>query len=174
MDYTITKQAIIADYYTFHYEELFAFVASRLHIYSDEAEDIVQNIFLRLLQTDKMITPITLPCLVYTMARHLISDFWRHRKRVEEHEHFIQGSMGTAGCGESVEMVYSVVEITELMERGIARLSEKQRKVYRLNVCDGMKVGEICRELGLNYKCVENRLGAARKEVRGYMKRMLA
>ena len=82
--------------------------------------------------------------------------------------------MGTAGCGESVEMVYSVVEITELMERGIARLSEMQRKVYRLNVCDGMKVGEICRELRLNYKCVENRLGAARKEVRCYMKRMLA
>ena len=105
MDYTITKQAIIADYYTFHYEELLAFVASRLHVYSDEAEDIVQNVFLRLLQTDKMITPITLPCLVYTMARHLICDFWRHRKRVEEHEHFIQGSMGTAGCCESVEMV---------------------------------------------------------------------
>ena len=174
MDYTITKQAIIADYYTLHYEELLAFVASRLHVYSDEAEDIVQNVFLRLLQTDKMITPITLPCLVYTMARHLICDFWRHRKRVEEHEHFIQGSMGVAGCCESVEMVYSVVEITELLERGIARLSEKQRKVYRLNVCDGMKVGEISRELGLNYKCVENRLGAARKELRGYMKRMLA
>lgn len=69
------KQAIIADYYTFHYEELLAFVASRLHIYSDEAEDIVQNVFLRLLQTDRMITPITLPCLVYTMARHLICDF---------------------------------------------------------------------------------------------------
>lgn len=75
MDYTITKQATIADYYTFHYEELLAFVASRLHIYSDEAEDIVQNVFLRLLQTDRMITPITLPCLVYTMARHLICDF---------------------------------------------------------------------------------------------------
>ena len=38
-----------------------------------------QNIFLRLLQMDKMISSVTLPCLVYTVARNLICDYWRHR-----------------------------------------------------------------------------------------------
>jgi len=35
-------------------------------------------------------------------------------------------------------------------------------------------VREISERLHMNYKSVENRLGAARKEVRQYMQRMLA
>ena len=40
-----------------HRDELLAFVSSRLNS-SMEAEDIVQNVFLRLLTTDKMITAV--------------------------------------------------------------------------------------------------------------------
>ena len=62
---------VIETYYTVHRDELLAFVSSRLGG-SDEAEDIVQNVFLRLLTSDKLITEITLPALVYTITRHLI------------------------------------------------------------------------------------------------------
>ena len=64
---------LIETYYTDHRDELLAFVSSRLGG-SEESEDIVQNVFLRLLTSDKMITAITLPALVYTMARNLITD----------------------------------------------------------------------------------------------------
>lgn len=66
-----SKSDLIADYYSQHYEEVKAFVSSRLQ-YADDSEDVVQNIFLRLLQMDKMISSVTLPCLVYTVARNLI------------------------------------------------------------------------------------------------------
>ena len=72
------------------------------------------------------------------------------------------------------ESIYSVLQINELLERGIARLSENQRKIYRMNVCDGMQISEIAIKLDVKYKNVENRLCAARKEVRKYMKCMLA
>ena len=42
------KFEIIADYYIAHYDELLGFVKKQLQ-YADEAEDIVQNVFLRLL-----------------------------------------------------------------------------------------------------------------------------
>ena len=77
-----SERSLIADYYTKHFEDLKAFVYSRLPI-ADEAEDIAQNIFLKLLESKKMITPITLPCFVYTMARNLIADYWRHRQQGE-------------------------------------------------------------------------------------------
>lgn len=173
MNYSKTKQAIIADYYSLHYEEILAFVASRLH-HTDEAEDIVQNVFMRLLLTDKMITPITLPCLVYTVARNLIYDYWRHKNKIEEYEHFILGETHSSNAYENGESVYSAKEINDILEQGMARLTEKQRKIYRLNICDDLKVAEISTQLGLNYKCVENRLGLARKVVRGYVRRMLA
>ena len=54
---------VIADFYTSHYEEIVAFISSRI-LNNEEAEDIVQNVFMRLLNTDRMITAITLPNLV--------------------------------------------------------------------------------------------------------------
>ena len=168
-----SKSDLIADYYSQHYNEVKAFVSSRLQ-YSDESEDIVQNIFLRLMQMDKMITPVTLPCLVYTVARNLICDYWQHRQCVEEYEHYLSKGGFSNASSISGESVYSVQEINQLLERGIARLCEKQRKVYCMNVLEGLQVSEIAIKLDINYKNAEKRLGAARKEVRKYMRRMLA
>lgn len=166
-----TKSGIIAEYYSEHYNELKAFVSKRI-LYASVAEDIVQDVFLRLLSSDKMITPITMPSLVYTVTRNLIYDYWRHRHSVEEYEHFLVHN-GTSDDLD-VQSVYSAVEINEILERGIARLSNKQQVVYRMNIHEGLQVSEISERLNLNYKNVENRLGAARKEVRHYMERMLA
>jgi RNA polymerase sigma-70 factor (ECF subfamily) len=165
------KYSIIADYYSQHYEEVLGFVSKRM-MYAEGAEDIVQNVFVRLLRTDKMITPITLPCLVYTTARNLLIDYWRHHQSVEEYEHFIVQQ----GVSDDLDVasVYSAVEITEILERGIARLTDHQRTIYRMNIYEGKKVSEISETLHLTYKSVESRLGIARKEIRQYMKRMLA
>ena len=62
----------------------------------------------------------------------------------------------------------------EILERGIARLTEKRSKVYRLNLFEGMQVSEIAQSLNLGYKAAENRLTLARKEIRDYMKKELA
>lgn len=173
MEQNESKHSIIAEYYTDHYDELKSYVASRL-LYASEAEDIVQNVFVRLLQINKMITRITLPCLVYTIARNLITDYWRHKDRVEEHEHYIRKCDSMSLYMEDGESVYSALEINEILERGIARLSDNQSKVYRMNIYDGMQVSEIAKTLHLNYKNAETRLGKARKVVRNYVRRVLA
>ena len=158
---------LIETYYTDHRDELLAFVSSRLGG-SEESEDIVQNVFLRLLTTDKMITVVTLPALVYTMTRNLITDYYRRRHTYEAFEHFIKGS---SEADDSMESVFSARELTELLERGLARLPENCREVYRLHIYGGMKVGEISQTLGEGYKSVERRLGTARKAVRQYLRK---
>ena len=65
-----------------------------------------------------------------------------------------------------MESVFSAHEIMERMERGLARVPENCREVYRMHIYDGMKVSEISQRLGEGYKSVEHRLGAARKAVR--------
>ena len=165
------KKRIISDYYTAHYDELLGFVNKQVKN-ADDAEDIVQNVFLRLLNTDKMISIITLPCLVYTVARNLIFDHWRRHRIFDEYEHYLQSS--THDDDIDVASIYSATEITEILERGIARLSDNQRQVYRMNFFDDIPVSVISKTLNLNYKSVEHRLGSARKEVRQYVVRMLA
>lgn len=161
------KVYLIETYYIEHRDELLAYVSSRLGG-SVESEDIVQNIFVRLLTTDKMITPVTLPALVYTIARNLITDYYRRHNTYEEFEHFIKGFSEE---DDLMESVISARELTELLERSLARVPENCREVYRLHIYGGMKVSEISQTLGEGYKSVEHRLGYARKTVRQYLRK---
>lgn len=152
----------LTNYYVTHRDELLAYVSSRLGN-SVEAEDLVQNVFLRLLTSDKMITDVTLPSLVYTITRNLIADYYRRRIHFEAYEHYLKN---TDSIDESAESVLSVRDITEQLERGLARVPENCREIYRMHIYGGMKVAEISERLGEGYKSVEHRLGAARKLVR--------
>ena len=75
----------LTNYYVTHRDELLAYVSSHLGN-SVEAEDLVQNVFFRLLTSDKMITDVTLPSLVYTITRNLIADYYRRRTHFEAYE----------------------------------------------------------------------------------------
>ena len=108
-----SRYDIIASYYSRHLEEVRGYVGSRLQ-YSEVTDDIVQTIFERLLTMDKMITEVTLPCLVYTVARNLLCDYWRHHHMVEEFEHKLRQRQMVdedMRMRNEVETVYSVHEI---------------------------------------------------------------
>ena len=158
----------LTNYYVTHRDELLAYVSSRLGN-SVEAEDLVHNVFLRLLTSDKMITDVTLPSLVYTITRNLIADYYRRRTHFEAYEHYLKN---TDSIDESAESVLSVRDITEQLERGLARVPENCREIYRMHIYGGMKVAEISEHLGEGYKSVEHRLGTARKLVRQQLRRI--
>ncbi len=161
----MNKQSLISNYYSAHRAELLAYASTRLGD-RDEAEDIVQNTFLRILTTNKMLTEQALPALVYTVCRNLVNDYFRRRASRFEYEHYIQ----CAGIGNSsMESVFFAADIVEQMERGLARIPENCRKIYRMHILGGMRVSEISAETGENYKTVENRLGLARREMRHYL-----
>lgn len=161
----MNKQSLISNYYSAHRDELLAYASTRLGD-RDEAEDIVQNTFLRILTTNKMLTEQALPALVYTVCRNLVNDYFRRRAFRFEYEHYIQ----CIGIGNSsMESVFFAADIVEQMERGLARIPENCRKIYRMHILGGMRVSEISAETGENYKTVENRLGLARREMRHYL-----
>ena len=155
------QQLIISNYYAQHRDEIVDFITVRITD-ADEADDLVQDLFLRLLRGHQLITPVTLPCLVYTMARHSIADYYRRRRVRDEYEHYMKNS---DSIGE-MESVISARQLMERMERTLARLPEACGRIYRLHIYDGLKVSDIAQRLELPYKQVENRLGQARKAVR--------
>jgi len=158
----MNKYRILADYYARCRDEIVHFVALRIADH-DAAEDIVQDIFVRLLQSDKLINATTLPALTYTMARNMVADWFRRRRVFEEYEHYI---IGTGNDRESMESVISARELMERMERTLARLAPECRETYRLHIYDGMQVSQIVQSTGLPYRAVEYRIGQARHAVR--------
>ena len=162
----MNNNQFITNYYINHRDELLGFVSSRISD-SEEAEDIVQNVFLRLLLSYQLITEKTLPALVYAVMRSLISDYFRRHTHFERYEHYIKNT-----CSEetSMESVFSAKEIMERLERGIARLPENSREIYRLHIYGGLKVSEISKQMGEDYKRVEHCLGKARHAMRDYLR----
>lgn len=162
---------LLSNYYSMHRDELVSFIAVRI-VDTNEAEDIVQDIFLHLLRGQHLITPQTLPSLLHTMARHAVCDYYRRRHVHEEYEHYIQTSdFSCQTSDDSVESVFSAHQLMERMERSLARLPKACCEIYRLHIYDGMKVSDIAQELSLPYKQVENRLGQARKAVRQQLRK---
>lgn len=162
----MNKNQLISNYYSLHRAELLAYASTRLGD-SDEAEDLVQNTFLRILTSDMLVTEQTLPALVFTICRNLVTDYYRHRASRHEYEHYIQSSYDK---GMSMESVFYAADIVEAMERGMIRIPENCRNIYRMHILGGMRVSEISEQTGEKYKTVENRLGLARKQMRNYLR----
>ena len=97
----MTKHTLITNYYIAHRDELLAYAVSRLGD-SCLAEDIVQNVFLRLLTSDKVISAVTLPALVFAMTRNQVYDYFRHHTAVEQYEHYIKGVWSELTTDESI------------------------------------------------------------------------
>lgn len=160
----------VARYYEQHRDEMVHYVYQRiLHAY--ESEDIVQDVILRLLSSGMMVNAGTLPCLLYTMLRHSVADWWR-RKQVREQwqQHATMEQMDQM----DPQRVYEWHDTAEAVEHCMNRLTAEQRKVYMLSIYDGLPVREISRELQCDYKYAENRLSEARRKVRHELRRRLA
>lgn len=145
---------------------MLAYASTRLGDYED-AEDLVQNTFLRILTSDLLVTEQTLHALVFTICRNLVTDYYRHRASRHEYEHYIQSSYDK---GMSIESVFYAADIVEAMERGMIHIPEHCRNIYRMHILGGMRVSEISEQTGEKYKTVENRLGLARKQMRNYLR----
>ena len=162
----MNKHTLISHYYSLHRDELLAYASSRLGDYN-EAEDLVQNTYLRILTTQKMLTEQSLPALVFTICRNQINDYFRRRAVRYEYEHYLRAKTSSE---DSVESVFYAAEVVERMERGMARIPANCRTIYRMHIMGGMQVSEIAAETGEKYKTVENRLGLARRQMRNYLR----
>lgn len=166
-----TKFTTIGKYYAEHFNDLRAFVVSRIKG-TEYADDIVQNVFIKLLSIDKILTEDSLSNLVYTIARNLIYDYYRHKKSVDDYSYYVVSKTSKEACADV--SIYSFEEIIEILDCGIQKLNENQQKIYKMNIYDDLAVSEISKTLNMNYKSVENKLGCARKVIRKYMSKMLA
>jgi RNA polymerase sigma-70 factor (ECF subfamily) len=113
----------------------------------------------------------TLQALAYTIARNLLNDLYRRKQWAVRHGmQPIDCKQQPVTSDDETARPLSVQEVTEFLERGLLRVPEKCRELYRMHIYDGMQVSDISQQTGENYKSVEYRLGVARKEIRKYLR----
>jgi RNA polymerase sigma-70 factor (ECF subfamily) len=142
---------------------------------AEEAEDLAQEVFLRVYRTRKKYTPrAKFSTWVFTIANNLALNALRDRKRrpalpLEVRD---SGPLGTrpADGGESRDEPPAAhlqqQELAAVIRRALDGLNERQRVAIVLNKFEDMNYADIADVMGLSAKAVKSLLSRARGKLR--------
>ena len=85
---TEKSDRLIAEYYEEHRSSIFFYIYRRINDEGD-AEDLVQDAFLRLLEHRMMIRPDTLKYFLFTIVRNLLNDYLRRYYKRQEIDRYL-------------------------------------------------------------------------------------
>jgi len=130
-----------------------------------QAEDIVQEAFIKLWKNCAKVIFTKAKSFLYTVANNTFLNEVAHEKVVLKHKQLTTGKVSN----ETPEFILREKEFQEKLERTIAKLPEGQREVFLLNRIDKKTYKEIAGIIGLSVKAVEKRMHKAlvtlRKEI---------
>lgn len=136
-----------------------------------EAEDLAQDAFLRLLEYQSMLRPETVRSFLYTIVRNLVTDYLRRHYKKQE----VMACM-YEGLATSVEDMESAVIAEDLScqeKKQVNKLSPKMRTVYSMSRFEEKTAAEISEKLCLSKRTVEGYLLTGRKIVREYIRKCI-
>lgn len=138
----------------------------------EEAEDLLQDLYIRLWQYREQISDRNFVGYLFTMARNLSLN--RIREQTTELNYVrMAESQDAAVTGAADSPVERDDRIFDFLESCINLLPEKQRTTLLLNRSDGLTYREIASYLELSVKAIEKRMQKAYDLLRECMKDML-
>mgnify|MGYP001599472838 CR=1 FL=1 len=144
-----------------HYRPLCGFALGYLKD-ADQAEDIVQELFVRLWQDREglSITTSVKPHL-FTAVRNRCLNALAEKKRMRPLDEEADDTINSEERGED-----ELTERAARVQAVIEALPTERRKIFRLSRNQGLKYYEIAERLGISVKTVENQMGKALKTLR--------
>ena len=161
---------IIANFYTVYQAELVNFAISRLGN-REESEDLVQDVFIKMMSFEGMINKETIKSFAFTIAANKIKDHLRRRifrHKMEENAKYEMELQHS-----HVERVAEYHDTLRMVNDSMARLSPACAKVYRMSLFEDMTTGDIAQEMNVSKRTVESQLFTSRKQVRTMLSRAM-
>ena len=141
---TIILHAFITKCYTEYGSFIKNYISYRIpHKY--EAEDLTQEVFIRLLDYKQFINPETIKPFLLTIYETIKSGI------------------------ENTEQTILANELAALINSRMKHLPDKRRTTYHLSLYDGLSVSEIAERLHISYRTAECHLFLARKDMRHFI-----
>lgn len=144
---------------TRHYARIMRFVRARFHV-GDEANDIVQDAYTRLVQTAER-TPIRDTVgFLHVAAVNLVKDRARHFTVRHKAERDLTATE-LASPEPSAERAIIARQQLAIIERALAELPIKRRAALMLHRIDNLNQSEIAERLGISVSMVEKHIRLA-------------
>ena len=157
---------MIANFYTVHHAELVNFATSRLGN-REESEDLVQDVFIKMMSFEGIINEATIKSFAFTIAANKIKDHLRRRifrHKMEENAKYEMELQHS-----HVERVVEYHDTLRMVNDSMVRLSPACAKVYRMSLFEDMTAGDIALEMNVSKRTVESQLFTSRKQVRAML-----
>lgn len=151
-----------------HYYRPLCVFAARILQNTDEAEELVQDFFVRFWEKRGQIAIETsLKSYLFRSVKNLSLNALKHEQiKLKHASHVIAQSEESDYDDQFVE-----VDLREDIEKSIAALPEKRREIFRLSREEGLKYREIAERLNISVKTVEAQMGLAIKYLRESLKK---
>lgn len=131
------------------------------------AEDMAQDLFIKLMNYEEMIIPKTAKSFVFTIAKRMVVDDARHQQFVR------RATQGYALQSERFWQDAESLECKQLREmelKALNTLPQKMAQVYRLTRFEEKTSQELAEELHISKRTVEYHLLVSRREIRRMLK----
>lgn len=133
--------------------QLLRYVSRRINS-SDDSEDIVQEIYLRLLEYPDAIQEEKIYSLAFSMVAHMVADYLR-RKYVRSRVHANMMETAVMSTDETEQTVIGR-DLERLEKRSLEQMPLQRRLIYAMRMHEEKTSGEIARELGISVRTAEN------------------
>ena len=156
------------------FAKLFAESREALHSYirrfvrsSETAKEIVQEAFLRTYRQGDSVT--TLRAFLFSTARNLAANEYRHQRTVERAAQIDLEDYGAGEEGESLESGLIRDERNRLIQEAIARLPPQCRAAFTLRIFHECSYKEVAEHLNISVKTVEKHISRAIRDTNSYL-----
>ena len=165
--------------YIEHYSKMKRFAVTYV-LYEEEAENIVQDVFLDLWERrESLLIHLNIVGFLFTSVKNKCIDYIRHEITKQETTHKIHESY----CIE-LQMKFSSLEIFEIdiiedeelnkrLYQAIDLLPDKCKEIFVKNKIEGKKQKEIAEELNISVNTVEAQMSIAYKKLKLSLKNII-
>ncbi|MBN1767336.1 MAG: RNA polymerase sigma-70 factor [Prolixibacteraceae bacterium] len=156
------------DWFKDIFDEYYEYVRNYLFYLSGDieiAEDIVQDVFLKVWEVRETVKDETVKSLLFRIARNLFYN--THKRKVldlrfaSSYEHHNEN--------ESPEYLLEMKEFDSKLQKAISDLPEHCRTIFLMSRIDEMKYHEIAQSLKISVKAVEKQVSKALKLLREHI-----
>lgn len=165
-----SSHCIIAQSYEEYYQLILSYITKRIN-HKYDAEDLTQDVFMRLIDYSQMLRESTVKYFLFTIARNIVTDYIRRYYKKQEVTSYIYDT--TAAYTTETEEKCIVKDLLKLENKKLNTFSPQRKTVYMLSRFREKTVTEISSELHLSKSTVENHLFLGRKIMREYIRQCI-
>lgn len=162
--------SLIATAFGDYRQQLLRYVCYRINN-QDDAKDLVQDTFVRLLECGRMLREDTIKSFIFTIAHNLITDYLRRFYKKQDICSYMMESADVMSPSADSNTV--VCDLERLEKTKVAMLPLQRKKIYYMNRFMDMSADDISKRLCISKRTVENHLLIGRKEIREYIKQCI-